>query len=104
MTANLFLHHFPDEHLRELLRAISLKTDALVACEPRRAPLPLAASRMLWLIGCNKVTRHDAAISVRAGFTGRELSSCWPEEPGWKLQETSAGLFSQLFLASRLKQ
>jgi hypothetical protein len=51
------------------------------------------------LIGCNAVTRHDAAASVRAGFAGRELSALWPARPGWRLREGRAGLFSHLFVA-----
>jgi hypothetical protein len=47
------------------------------------------------------VTRHDAAISVRAGFSGGELSSAWPVAPGWSLMERSAPPFSHLFVARR---
>jgi hypothetical protein len=47
------------------------------------------------------VTRHDAVLSVRAGFAGRELSALWPSADGWKLEERRAGLFSHLFVAHR---
>jgi hypothetical protein len=57
---------------------------------------------MLGLIGANAVTRHDAAVSVRAGFQGGELSALWPADPRWRLRECRAGLFSHLFLAQRL--
>jgi len=58
-------------------------------------------SRLLRLIGCNRVTRHDAPISVRAGFTGQELSQLWPAGQGWLLEERPAGWFSHLFIAQR---
>lgn len=99
--ANLFLHHFETDRLRALLRLAAEQTSQFVACEPRRAPLALTASRLLGLIGCNAVTRHDAVVSVRAGFTGGELSRLWPATGGWTLSDRPAGLFSQSFLAQR---
>jgi len=38
--------------------------NCFVACEPRRAPTVRGISGLLWLIGCNGVTRHDAVASV----------------------------------------
>jgi SAM-dependent methyltransferase len=99
--ANLFLHHFEVEPLARLLGLISQSSSALVACEPQRCASSLAMSRMLWLIGCNGVTRHDALISVRAGFRARELSAAWAA-PRWSLREERAGLFTHLFAARKL--
>ncbi len=101
LLANLFLHHFPNDRLRALLRLAAAKTMRFAACEPRRAPLPLTATRLLRLIGCNTVTRHDARVSVCAGFSGSELSALWPQDGSWKLLEEPAGLFSHCFVASR---
>ncbi|HYC45395.1 MAG TPA: methyltransferase domain-containing protein [Burkholderiales bacterium] len=99
IVANLFLHHFETQALEAMLGAIARRTNLFVACEPRRARFPLAGSRMLGLIGCNDVTRHDAVLSVRAGFAGAELSALWPPRSGWTVQEGPAGLFSHLFVA-----
>lgn len=101
MLANLFLHHFPDDPLRAVLGRAAAKTNLFIACEPRRTSLALAASRLLWLLGCNAITRHDAAVSVRAGFTGRELARLWPVDSRWKLREQPGGLFSHCFVAQR---
>ena len=101
IVANLFLHHFDAPQLAKLFHLASARTGLFVACEPRRARLPLAGSRMLGLIGCCDVTRHDALLSVRAGFSDRELSALWPASGGWTLQERRAGLFSHLFTAYR---
>jgi hypothetical protein len=101
MFANLFLHHFPDKLLSALLRLAAERTNLFIACEPRRTPLALAASRSLRLIGCNSITRHDAVLSVRAGFLGRELSALWPADNQWQLSEQPAGLFSHCFMAKR---
>lgn len=99
--ANLFLHHFQEGQLQELLTLARRQTHLFAACEPRRGGLPLLFSRLLWLIGCNAVTRHDAVVSVRAGFNGRDLSALWPAKGGWHLEERAAGAFSHLFVAQR---
>lgn len=101
VLANLFVHHFNACELRRLLHLLRLRTRVFLACEPRRARAPLAASRLLALIGCNEVSRHDAAVSVRAGFDGTELSALWGARAAWSLQEEPRGLFSHVFIASR---
>jgi hypothetical protein len=103
IVANLFLHHFEDARLAELFRAVAGRARLFVAIEPRRAPWPLFCCRLLWLIGCNAVTRHDAPISVRAGFSGRELSALWPADNTWQLTERRTRFFSHLFVARRTK-
>jgi hypothetical protein len=103
VTANLFLHHFANPALRRLLELVSSRTNCFAACEPRRYPAALRASRWLWLIGCNSVTRHDAVASVRAGFDGPELSALWPGNGSWRVREEAVGLFSHRFVAQRLK-
>jgi hypothetical protein len=101
LIANLFLHHFQEKELAPLLALAAARTDIFAACEPRRSPLPLAFSSLVGFIGCNRVTRHDAVISVRAGFAGNELSGWWPAKPEWHLEERSAGMFTHTFLAQR---
>jgi hypothetical protein len=99
--ANLFLHHFPERSLRALLRRAAGRTNLFIACEPRRSPLALTVARWLRWIGCNEVTRHDAVVSVRAGFAGHELSALWPADNQWQLSEQRAGVFSHCFMARR---
>lgn len=104
IVANLFLHHFDEPELRELLRAIAQRTDCFVVCEPRRGRGPLLASHLVGLIGCNDVTRADAVASVRAGFRADELSRLWPLDAGrWHLREYAAGGFSHCFVAERAR-
>ncbi|MEO6035975.1 MAG: methyltransferase domain-containing protein [Verrucomicrobiota bacterium] len=98
---NLFLHHFEPGKLSTLLGFVAAKTKAFVACEPRRTPSALAGTKLLGLIGCNAVTRHDATISVRAGFRGREVSGLWPLAVDWKIEEVKRGFFSHTFVAAR---
>jgi len=100
MIVNLFLHHFREDELLSVLASAARVTTTFVALEPRRNRLSLTFSKLLWGIGCNSVTRHDAAVSVRAGFRGQELSQSWPTGK-WRLEERAAGCFSHLFVAMR---
>lgn len=99
---NLFLHHLEEGGLRELLSAVADRCDAFIACEPRRSLPALIGSRLLFALGVSADTRHDAIVSVRAGFRGNELSRMWPASgTRWTVEERPAGLFSHLFVAAR---
>jgi hypothetical protein len=99
IVANLFLHHFEEDPLREMFRLIAAKTPFFAACETRRSRQSLFGSRLVGLIGCGPVTRHDAVISVRAGFRQGELSGLWPAAARWKTEEFEAGLATHCFMA-----
>lgn len=99
-VANLFLHHFSDDALARLLEIIAAKCDLLAACEPRRSTLALMASKLVPLVGCGAVTRHDAIASVRAGFADADLTKLWRTR-NWDMREKRCGLFSHSFLATR---
>lgn len=101
MVANLFLHHFQAPALGELLERIADRSDVFIAVEPRRSRSRWLASGLVGLLGCNAVTRHDARLSVRAGFAGDELSRQWPTAGPWRLVERRAGIFSHLFVARK---
>jgi len=101
VAANLFLHHFEPPRLAKLLACVAQAAPLFVACEPRRDRLALAGSHMLWAIGCNDVSRHDAVVSVHAGFNGRELSAAWADSSAWRLHEQRTGLFTHAFAARR---
>src|SRR5205809_30257 len=101
IVANLFLHHFDDSELRRMLTLVARRARAFIACEPRRSSFALAGAHFLGLVGCNAVTRHDAVVSVGAGFAGREISALWTTTPGWKIEERARGLFSHSFVARR---
>jgi hypothetical protein len=99
ISANLFLHHFSDDQLRRLFISTARLTRLFIACEPERSAFALTSSHMLFAIGCNDVTRHDAVVSVRAGFGGRELSDLWPVDKRWNLHEQTALPFTHGFIA-----
>lgn len=102
IVCNLFLHHFEESELRLVLNAVSARTNYFFACEPHRTWLALTGSLMVSLMGANAVTRQDAVLSVRAGFSKSELSATWQEFANdWILEEYPAGLFSHCFCASK---
>jgi hypothetical protein len=101
ITANLFLHHFQQQQLARLLANAAQSTRLFVACEPRRTSLARLGSHLVWVLGCNDVSRNDAVLSVRAGFNGQELSALWSTQGQWELQEGGAWLFTHLFSARR---
>lgn len=71
IIANLILHHFQDEQLRQLGPLLQ-KRQRLLIVEPLRSALALAEGRLLFPL-INRVTRHDMLVSIRAGFTKGEL-------------------------------
>lgn len=104
IMANLFLHHLENAQLERLFESAARTVQCFVACEPRRSPFALLASRLVGLVGCNSVTRHDAVVSVRAGFRDAELTALWLAKTGWKTREHKAGAFSHAFEAVSLKR
>ncbi|HEV2319251.1 MAG TPA: class I SAM-dependent methyltransferase [Verrucomicrobiae bacterium] len=101
IISNLFFHQFRMDELAEMFRLAAGLANVIVALEPSRSWRARFGGRLLWIIGCSSVTRHDADISIRAGFFGSELLALWPEPENWALTERSAGLFSHLFIARR---
>ena len=101
IIANLFLHHFQPPQISEIFTQCAKLAPVLIALEPRRATFPLLGSRLIWLLGCNHVSRHDAVASVRAGFRDSELSALWPNRQGWNFDEGSVGLWTHCFVARK---
>jgi len=102
VTANLFLHHFDDAGLARLLALVASQSRAFVACEPRRSAFSLLGARLVFALGANDVTRHDAVASVQAGFHDLELSMLWPKDRAWVCRERGVFPFSQLFQSHAL--
>jgi hypothetical protein len=98
IIANLFLHHFEDDALKRLLALAASRAGAFIACEPRRSHFALFAARRVGWIGANAVSRHDAVVSVRAGFRGKDLTRLWPQT-GWRCREGARFPFTHMFIA-----
>jgi hypothetical protein len=101
-VTTLFLHHFQDSELRELLRGVASRSRAFIAIEPRRDMLAKVGSRLIGLLGTNAVTREDAVKSVDAGFTGKEITAAWPSTDNiWKTEEFRVLPFSHGFVVMK---
>lgn len=98
---NLFLHHLDESGLRRLFSALAAQGTVFAAAEPRRTRLAHWGARALGLLGCHPVTRHDARVSVEAGFKEKELANLWPSRSGWFLEEHRVGPFTHFFSAAR---
>ena len=78
--------------------------NVLARLTSRRAKFVVRASRLLWAVGFSDVGVHEAVVSARAGFNGKELSALWPTQGQWELHEQAVGLFSHRFIARRAVQ
>jgi Methylase involved in ubiquinone/menaquinone biosynthesis len=74
---SLFLHHFANEQIVQLLREFArVAREAVVVTDLERNPLAyyfLPATR--WLFGWDRITLHDGPISVEAAFHPQELEA-----------------------------
>ncbi|WP_338685172.1 hypothetical protein [Haloferula helveola] len=89
LVANLFLHHFEANALRELGRRMS-GFDVVIAVEPWRSPGSLALGFSMQPL-VTRVTRHDMLASIRAGFARRELAGLLGlDAGGWRIGEKAS--------------
>jgi len=71
---NLIFHQFSAGELGRLGAALQARARLLVACEPARRPEAQSLLRRLSpVLGLGPVTRHDAHVSIAAGFLHDEL-------------------------------
>jgi len=88
LIANLFLHHFEGDALRELGR-LAKGFDVILFCEPLRARLPHLMGYLAHPF-INRVTRHDMHVSIDAGFSANELPRLMDlSEKRWMIEEHS---------------
>jgi len=71
LVANLFLHHFEGQSLRDLGKWCE-GFEVLIFNEPDRASFPHFLGGLLHPF-INRITRHDMHVSIRAGFSQGEL-------------------------------
>ncbi|HSH08902.1 MAG TPA: hypothetical protein VK995_00845 [Oceanipulchritudo sp.] len=100
LLANLILHQLEDEQLQavgDCIRASTIKH--VLICEPSRSRLSLFMIPFSRLLRVHPVTLHDARVSIRAGFRGRELAGLLGlDEREWNIHY-SKGLFGSYRLA-----
>lgn len=79
VTASLFLHHFGDQELPEVLRGLwRLARRALVVNDLRRARLPYVFGQATFrFLFRTHVSVEDGLLSIRRGFTPGELAAAF---------------------------
>lgn len=79
VTASLFLHHFDDEELPQVLRGLfELARGALVVNDLHRAPVPYAFARLTFpFLLRSRVSLLDGLVSIRRAFRPDELRAAF---------------------------
>ena len=97
VIGNLIFHHFSPTELTALGRTLGKSVRVIVACEPARQEI---SQRLFALIAplfrANHVTRHDARVSIAAGFRGDELPHALGLDPAawnWRCHTTVLGAY-----------
>ncbi len=102
VLANLVLHHFSEQQLREL-GCRWRHTRLILAQEPLRTPRARGWFAVFCaLVGAHPVTRHDGRVSIASGFVGDELSQQLGLDPSqwrWQVRTTLTGCYR--FVAER---
>jgi SAM-dependent methyltransferase len=100
VTCNLALHHFEPAAARQLLRELRrVARITPLVCDLRRSRVAFVAA-WVWSRAAsrNRLTRHDAPLSVRRAYTPREarsLARC----AGWRAPRVAAQPFFRMLLA-----
>lgn len=104
IIVNLLLHQLQDDELRRLGQRMQMGPRLVAACEPVRSWLHLTQFSLLAPF-VNRVTRHDAVASLRAGFTGNELSILLGlDKSGWRTKATRSVLGAHRLVAEKCPQ
>lgn len=103
VIGNLIFHHFTDDQLAALGRTLGASVRVIVASEPTRSRFSQRLFTLLTpLFGANHVTRHDAHVSIAAGFRDDELPRLLGLEPGqWRWQCHTSPLGAYRLVAIR---
>jgi len=86
IIGNLIFHQFLPDQLDALGRKLRESVRLIVACEPlRRRSSQVLFAAVAPLLGANRVSLHDAHVSVAAGFRGDELPEMLGlRQPQWR--------------------
>jgi SAM-dependent methyltransferase len=97
---NLIFHQFTATELRALGVRLAARTRLLLACEPARwRRSQWLFSTLSPLFGANHVSRHDAHVSIAAGFLGNELPRLLGLDAGswaWRCATTWLGAYRMI--------
>lgn len=93
VIGNMILHQFEEEALVDLGRQISARARLLVFQEPARSRFVHTLCRC-FSFAMSSATRHDAPVSIEAGFRGSEIPRALGLSPldwDWRTKTTLRG-------------
>jgi ubiquinone/menaquinone biosynthesis C-methylase UbiE len=101
VTCNLALHHFEPDAARLLLRELRRVARLMpLVCDLRRS-LPAYAAALAWSrTTSNRLTRHDAPLSVRRAYTPREAQAL-AYDAGWRAPRVRSEAFFRMTISDR---
>lgn len=103
VTCTLALHHFEPEAARALLRELRrVARVAPVVCDLRRSALAFAATWLWSRTSRNRLTRHDAPLSVRRAYTPAEALQL-ARDAGWRAPAVRCEPFFRMTLTDDLR-
>jgi ubiquinone/menaquinone biosynthesis C-methylase UbiE len=98
VTCTLALHHFDPEAASALLRELRrVAAIAPVVCDVRRSVVALAATWLWSRTSRNRLTRHDAPLSVRRAYTPAEAVDL-ARAAGWRAPRARSEPFFRMTL------
>ena len=103
VIGNLIFHQFSDDELAALGTRLRRDARIILACEPTRRRRSQVCYRIIGpLLGANHVSRHDAHVSIAAGFLGAELPRALGLDPAeWTCRCTTTTLGAYRMIAIR---
>jgi len=103
IIGNLIFHQFSEDELAALGAKLRARARLIVACEPaRRRIFQILFATFAPLLGANYVSRHDAHVSIAAGFRGDELPRALGLDPAhWDCLVTTGFLGAYRLVALR---
>jgi hypothetical protein len=103
VIGNLIFHQFSENELAALGAKLRTHARLIVACEPaRRRIFQILFATFAPLLGANYVSRHDARVSIAAGFRGDELPRALGLDPAhWDCRVTTGILGAYRLVALR---
>ncbi len=103
VIGNLIFHHFSPTELADLGAKFNHSARLIIACEPARYRcFQVLFSCIAPLLGANHVTRHDAHVSIAAGFRRDELTRALGLEPAlWDCRVSISIFGAYRLIASR---
>lgn len=98
VTCTLALHHFEPDAARALLREVRrVARISPVVCDLRRSALAFASAWVWSRTSGNRLTRHDAPLSVRRAYTPAEALAL-ARDAGWRAPQVRREPFFRMTL------